>query len=137
MKSLARPRRKPTWYSHLFSACLEICEPRHTGHFAVKKIAVGESHSYLYRTLREVSVFNVFVYASFCCLQRVLGPSFGDTATSQYRHIPSCMARIMPVFDVRPQSSNAIVRIYLSSLQIPLDSGTAVSSCNGPKVEGM
>ena len=24
------------------------------GHFAVKKIAVGQSHSYLYKTLREV-----------------------------------------------------------------------------------
>jgi hypothetical protein len=51
-------RRKPTRLSCLFimsSPYLPVCVL--PGHFAVKKIAVGESHSYLLKILREVCLF--------------------------------------------------------------------------------
>jgi hypothetical protein len=83
-----------------------------SGHFAVKKIAVGESHSYLLQTLREVLFRPLPVQHQSFIHPNVwkLGPLAGTTTPPQHHHVPSCMARGLPVLGLRTIRANVTVR---------------------------
>jgi hypothetical protein len=73
----------------------------------VKKIAVGESHSYLLKILREVC-------EPRCSLQTkiwntALGAALGEATSSKHHHLSSCMAGNMPIFGIWSKSSNTTV----------------------------
>lgn len=61
------PRRFPslTWLQH-------VLDGNPLGHFAVKKIAVGESHSYLLKILREVRLLEQLHHPNIVTYQYVL-----------------------------------------------------------------
>ena len=104
-----------------------------TGYFAVKKIAVGESHSYLLKILREVSLSESF-FQIFG--QRIaLGAVTGEITPPKHHHLSSCMVGNFSVFTIWPESPN----IAVSTLYPYAISGThphIVFSCNGQKEGG-
>jgi len=84
-----------------------ICQP---GYFAVKKIAVGESHSYLLKILREVR-FTSFLFYSLKIrdsYERTGSPA-RETSSSKYNNLSSCLAGDMPVLIIRAKSTDPSV----------------------------
>lgn len=73
------------------------------GHFAVKKIAVGQSHSYLLDILREASrhILPLHICIPYVCF--LAGSTFGEITPSEYHTISPLLARELSILNVRPQ----------------------------------
>lgn len=88
-----------------------------TGRFAVKKVAVGQSHSYLLNILREVSQS---FYGGFMAAKRsFLGSSTGKSTPSEYHHVSSCVVGDLSIFILRTQSANSAVGNHLITIRSP------------------
>ncbi len=84
----------------------------YVGYFAVKKVAVGQSHSYLLNTLREVrSCRSSRIYAHLLKVVRTLcaGSPAGEAASPEYHNLPSRMARIISIFFLWPSNTHVTV----------------------------
>ena len=104
-----------------------------TGYFAVKKIAVGESHSYLLKILREVGSSQSFF--QFFGQHIALGAVTGEITPPEHHHLSPCMVGNVSVFTIWPESPN----IAVSTSYTHAVNGAhphIVFSCSGQKEGG-
>ena len=102
---MGTPSVRPSFLGTLLLSILSFLPA--SGHFAVKKIAVGQSPAYLLNILQEV---RVHVLLKRVYLNLHLGAVAGEIASSKYNYISPYMARDMPVLVIWTQSPDIAVR---------------------------
>jgi hypothetical protein len=75
----------------------------------VKKIAVGQSHSYLLKILREACPQHPAIERMDQDVHKSTGSPVGETPSSEYHNLSSCLAGDLSIICFRAKSANTPV----------------------------